>query len=63
MAEHPKADSAKNLDQLVARIEALRDEALGALGAAKDPAGAAQVHARFLGRKGSLKEILRGLGA
>jgi phenylalanyl-tRNA synthetase alpha chain len=45
------------------RLEALRVEALQELGAVKDPAALNEQRVKYLGKKGLLTEILRGMGA
>lgn len=45
------------------RLEALRDEALQELGGVEDPGRLNDLRVKYLGKKGALTEILRGMGA
>ena len=45
------------------KIQALEREALAAIGAAADPAAVHEALGRFVGKRGAVQEILRGIGA
>ena len=49
--------------EIIARLEALREEAHAGIAAASDAAALRDAEVRFLGRKGPLAAILSGLGA
>ncbi len=49
--------------ELAGELEALEAEARQEISAAADPQALAEVRARFLGRKGSLRGLLRGIGS
>jgi len=51
-----------DLETMTARLQRLRADALAAVDGAADAAALEQVHVSFLGRKGALTEILRGIG-
>jgi len=51
------------LETMTAQLDRLRADALAAVEEAPDAAALEQVHVSFLGRKGALTEILRGIGA
>jgi phenylalanyl-tRNA synthetase alpha chain len=50
------------LETMTAQLDRLRADALAAVEEAPDAAALEQVHVSFLGRKGALTEILRGIG-
>src|SRR2546426_12484157 len=50
-------------DEAIARLEALRAEALAAIEAARDAAALRDTEIRYLGRKGPLAAVLSTLGA
>jgi phenylalanyl-tRNA synthetase alpha chain len=52
-----------DLAKLTADLEALRDSALRAIGAAADPAGIEALRVGILGSKGELTGVLRGIGS
>jgi phenylalanyl-tRNA synthetase alpha chain len=52
-----------DLQTLQADLEGLRDRALAAFGAAPDPAAIDELDIAFLGKKGELTAVLRGIGA
>jgi len=45
------------------RLEALRADALQELGGVTDPGALNELRVKYLGKKGLLTEILRGMGA
>jgi phenylalanyl-tRNA synthetase alpha chain len=51
-----------DLETMTAQLDRLRADALAAVEAAPDAAALEQVHVSFLGRKGGLTEVLRGIG-
>ncbi|HTC85449.1 MAG TPA: phenylalanine--tRNA ligase subunit alpha, partial [Candidatus Acidoferrum sp.] len=51
-----------NLETLRADLEALRDRAVSAFRAATDPAALEELEIAFLGKKGELTAVLRGIG-
>jgi phenylalanyl-tRNA synthetase alpha chain len=51
-----------DLETMTAQLDRLRADALAAVEGAPDAAALEQVHVSFLGRKGALTEILRGIG-
>src|SRR5690606_41500319 len=51
------------VDGMRERLEALRDEALQELGGVEDPGRLNDLRVKYLGKKGALTEILRGMGA
>ena len=52
-----------DLSDLLAQLESLRDEAIGAVAAAADVAALDRIDVEVLGKKGSLTGVLRGIGA
>ncbi len=52
-----------DLATMTAQLDRLRSDALAAVAAASDPAALDAVQLGFLGRKGALTEVLRGIGA
>lgn len=52
-----------DLDALTRQLESLRDDALSAIAAADSPEALETVGVRYLGRKGELTALLRGIGA
>jgi phenylalanyl-tRNA synthetase alpha chain len=53
---------ASDADTLTGRLETLRETALGAVAAAANPEDLEAVATRYLGRKGELTDLLRGIG-
>ena len=51
-----------DLETMTAQLERLRADALAAVEDAPDAAALEQVHVSFLGRKGAITELLRGIG-
>jgi phenylalanyl-tRNA synthetase alpha chain len=51
-----------DLSELTRDLEALRDDALAAVAAAADPGAIEEIELDFLGRKGRLTNVLRGIG-
>lgn len=51
------------MDEMKERLEALRTEALGELEQVRDPQQLNDLRVKYLGKKGALTEILRGMGA
>jgi phenylalanyl-tRNA synthetase alpha chain len=52
-----------DIDSLSRQLEALRDDALAAIEAAPTPEALEEASVRYLGRKGELTALLRGIGA
>ena len=52
-----------DLEAFAARLSALRERALAAVGETSDPASLEEVEAAILGRKGELRTLLGGIGA
>jgi phenylalanyl-tRNA synthetase alpha chain len=52
-----------DLGTMTAQLERLRSDALAAVAAAGDPDALDAVHLEYLGRKGALTEVLRGIGS
>jgi len=50
------------LDALKKQLDGLQQEALSAFGSATDMAGLIELKVRYLGKKGSLTEVLKGVG-
>ncbi len=50
------------IDALKKQLEVLQQEALAAFGSARDMAALTELRVRYLGKKGSLTEVLKGVG-